>query len=107
MIFFDLDGTLLDHKKAERYDARAFQRFHSEAFPESVADFYDCWHAISEKHMNRFLNGEITEQGQRRERMRELFSDQDMTDLAADQVFEFYLQQYQESWCLFLDVMDS
>jgi putative hydrolase of the HAD superfamily len=106
MIFFDLDGTLLDHEKAERNGAAAFQSFHVDVFPESAADFYGRWHAISEKHMNRFLNGEITEQDQRRDRMRELFADEGMTDEAADEKFDYYLQQYQENWCLFPDVMD-
>ena len=106
MIFFDLDGTLLDHEKAEREGAAAFQQRHSEVFSEPASSFLERWHAASEKHMNRFLRNETTEQGQRRARMRELFSDPDMTDPDADEIFEYYLQTYQGNWCVFADVMD-
>jgi len=34
MIFFDIDGTLVDHKSAELAVALAFQKEHDEVFPE-------------------------------------------------------------------------
>jgi len=107
MIFFDLDGTLLDHSEAERRGALAFQCEHSDVFKESPSEFVLFWRSVSEKHMDRFLAGEIGEQDQRRARMRELFSRNcsSLSDRDADELFEQYLARYQQSWFLFADVM--
>lgn len=86
MIFFDIDGTLVDHKGAERVAAFAFQRAHGEVFPESPEDFAARWHLVAEKHLRRHLVGEISFQGQRRARLRELFSHHSaLTDEEADE----------------------
>jgi phosphoglycolate phosphatase-like HAD superfamily hydrolase len=50
MIFFDIDGTLVDHEGAERAAARAFQQEHAHAFPERPQEFIQQWHAVAEKH---------------------------------------------------------
>jgi len=105
MIFFDIDGTLVDHKEAERVAALAFQRAHGEVFPESPEDFAARWHLVAEKHLRRHLVGEISFQAQRRARLRELFSHHSaLTDEDADAVFGEYLKRYEASWRLFADV---
>jgi len=106
MIFFDLDGTLLDHETAQRATAATFQKRHADVFSEPTPVFLERWRAIGEKHMDRFFKGLTTEQGQRRARMRELFSRPDMPDGEADELYEACLEEYRVNWRVFPDVMN-
>ena len=105
VIFFDIDDTLLDNTKAERLAAEAFQRDHRELFPESPQEFVARWGQITQRHVQRYLVGEITFQGQRRARLQELFKrHRTIDDDEADKLFASYLKQYEENWRLFPDV---
>jgi putative hydrolase of the HAD superfamily len=105
MIFFDIDGTLVDHRGAERAAALAFQRDRAAVFPEAPEDFVARWHRLAEKHVRRYLSGETSFQGQRRARMRELFEEEaELNDAAADELFGAYLERYEENWALYPDV---
>ncbi|WP_282940231.1 hypothetical protein [Paenibacillus sp. RC67] len=74
MIFFDLDGTLLDFKAAELLGVQAFQEHYSTRYDWGCSqdDFYDVWCRIGNKHYSRFLTGELTFKQQQVERMKEL-----------------------------------
>ena len=105
VIFFDIDGTLLDNARAERLAAGAFQRDHCGLFPESSQEFVARWGQITQRHIQRYLAGEITFQGQRRARLQELFKrHRTIDDDEADKLFASYLKQYEENWKLFPDV---
>jgi putative hydrolase of the HAD superfamily len=104
MIFFDIDGTLVDHKGAERAAALAFHMDHTERFHESPESFLDLWQSLADKHVQRYLAGQVSFQGQRRARIRDLFGDHEMTDGEADIIFAKYLHRYEENWRLFGDV---
>jgi putative hydrolase of the HAD superfamily len=105
MIFFDIDDTLIDYRAAEDAAAREFHRLHADIFPELPEVFVDNWRATTEKHVPRYLSGELTFQGQRRERLRDIFSrDRHLTDSEADALFEAYLDCHEKSWRLFSDV---
>lgn len=106
MIFFDIDGTLVDHQSAERAAALAFHKNHGEVFPELADAFVGHWHAVAEKHIRRHLAGELSFQGQRRARLRELFAHHSsLTDADADSLFAGYLKGYEANWSLYPDVM--
>jgi putative hydrolase of the HAD superfamily len=106
MIFFDIDGTLVDHKGAERAAALAFQRDHAEVFPEPADVFAVRWHAAAEKHVRRYLAGAISFQDRRRARLQELFAQHTvLSDAEADELFAGYLKRYEEHWSLYSDVM--
>ena len=105
MIFFDIDGTLVDHKGAENAAALDFLRDHASVFAEKSEDFVAQWHAVSAKHVRRYLAGEISFQGQRQARLKELFAHHsELTDAEADDLFSEYLKHYEESWKLYPDV---
>ena len=105
MIFFDIDGTLVDHEEAERNAALTFKRSHADVFQEAEDDFVRRWHSLAEKYFQLFLAGELSLGGQRRARMREFFAERNqLSDLQADELFHEYLAYYEESWSLFPDV---
>ena len=105
MIFFDIDGTLVDHKGAERSAALVFQNDHAGIFPESPDAFVARWQAVAEKHVRRYLANELSFKGQRRSRERELFAHHSvLTDAEADALFARYLKRYEENCSLYPDV---
>lgn len=105
MIFFDIDDTLLDNRGAERIAAKEFHRLHEDVFPVSPEEFATRWRVATEKHTRRYLLGELSFQGQRRERLKELFTHHHiLSDTEADTLFETYLDSYEKNWTLFSDV---
>jgi putative hydrolase of the HAD superfamily len=109
-IFLDLDGTLLDHDAAERSAAiEFFTAFQSHFRRWSAAEFADLWQAVAQKHIDIYLAGRMSFDGQRRERLRELFGRVGVAidDATADEYFRLYLRHYEKSWRPFADVAES
>ena len=105
MIFFDLDGTLLDDDaEVQAAVARFHDRFRQE-LPADPAAFLVRWRELSECWFNRYLKGEVGFQGQRRGRMRELFPELD--DEEADRRYSVFLAGYEQNWRLFPDVQPA
>ena len=73
MIFFDIDGTLLDHAAAERAGALALRERHPALAAMAPDRFVERWHALAEEYVDRFLAGELSTPEQRRARLRALF----------------------------------
>lgn len=92
MIFFDLDGTLVDDERARRESVKAFHARHRAEIPDDPEAFQGRWREMLERWFDRYLAGELTLQGQRRERMKELFPG--ITEVEADQRFELYREAY-------------
>jgi putative hydrolase of the HAD superfamily len=107
MIFFDIDGTLMDHAHAESAGALAFREEIPVFADADPMEFVALWHRLAEKHMNRFLAGETDLQGQRRDRMRELYGSVDagIDSRGAEAAFERYLAYYRASWRLYPDAL--
>lgn len=107
MIFFDLDGTLLDHKNSETLGIKAFYEKYKGHFELGEESFYQQWCQISNKNFNRFLKGELTFDQQRIERIKEIFglSNMRLTDSEARFEFEEYLSVYENNWKPFEDVV--
>ena len=105
MIFFDIDDTLLDNRGAERAAAMEFHRLYTDIFPMPPEEFAVRWRAATERHVRRYLSGELSFQGQRRERLKEMFAHQVLlSDAEADLLFQSYLISYEKNWALFSDV---
>jgi putative hydrolase of the HAD superfamily len=106
MIFFDIDDTLLDNQAAESAAAKDFHYLYRSVFPLSPDEFAQNWRIITEKHVQRYLSGELSFQGQRRERLKEIFShNRILSDAEADNLFQKYLGCYEKNWRLFPDVI--
>lgn len=104
-VVWDVDDTLFDYTRADR----AGMRLHLAA--EGLLDAYDSveqaivrWRAITDAQWARFSAGEVTFQGQRRDRVR-VFLGEELTDAEADAWFERYIGHYETAWALFPDVL--
>lgn len=103
MIFFDLDGTLLNHHEAERKAALVLARAMS--LPSDSDDsFLVRWHAASERYMEMFLAGEIGFEQQRRLRLENVLGGA-LTTAEANTIFGVYLEAYEANWELYEDVV--
>src|SRR5882672_10741593 len=102
LVLFDLDGTLLDHRAASRAGAAALHDAVRATAP--LDQFGAAWEAALDRHYARFLAGEVTFEGQRRARVREVIDDS-CSDASADRAFASYLSAYEAAWSLFPDVL--
>jgi putative hydrolase of the HAD superfamily len=102
LVLFDIDDTLLDHGAAERSAATLLHKRVSAPVP--LEDFLVRWATALERHFARYLAEEVSYQGQRRDRVREVV-DSSLSDEAADRLFADYLANYEAGWSLFSDVL--
>lgn len=105
MIFFDLDGTLLDFKGAEYRGVLAFYDKYQSSYglKDNPDAFYDAWCRIGQKHYARFLRGELSFVQQKIERMRELL-DPTASEREAAACFQHYVASFESHWQPFDDV---
>jgi putative hydrolase of the HAD superfamily len=103
LVFFDIDGTLFDDDCAGRSGIAAFYEAHKEELPaRSKESFLGDWAKYAEEYFNRYLAGEFSFKGQRRERLRTLF-ERRLADAEADELYAEYYGYYRENWRLFPD----
>lgn len=107
MIFFDIDGTLFDHKAAERAGALSFWEKRRELFDHSGERFLVIWSDLTEKYYQLYLQGTLSFSEQRRARIHELYSiaGSKLSDQEADIAFQDYLENYKRAWTAFSDVV--
>ncbi len=99
-ILFDLDSTLIDHASAS---APAVRDWGTElGLPtDGIAE---RWETLSSRHYARYQAREISFQGQRRERVRDLLG-RDLSDGEADELFAGYLRRYEAGWTMYADTL--
>lgn len=100
---FDVDGTLVDHDRAQRLGLLA----HLADLGEQLDDArWARWRALEEHHFARYLSRDLTFQEQRRERVRG-FTGETLDDVEADAWFDAYRLRFEQSWQVFDDVVDT
>jgi putative hydrolase of the HAD superfamily len=99
MIFFDIDGTLIDYKRSEYLGAIALYNEYKDWVASDEMAFYESWCQISDKHFRSYLAGEITFSEQRIKRIKEIFSFSAITlsDEEAKKRFAFYSKKYEKA----------
>lgn len=70
MIYFDIDDTLLDYTTSQDVAARAFASTYA-SYIDDAEGFPRVWEEITERHMARYLSGELSFREQRRCRIRD------------------------------------
>jgi putative hydrolase of the HAD superfamily len=95
MIFFDIDGTLIDHATASAAASlRLFDHFTNE-IPFPREEFPTVWETALMRHFNRFCRGEISIWEQRRARIRDVFSNPALDDDEADKRYRVFIKYYE------------
>lgn len=95
MIFFDIDGTLIDHLSASAAASLALYDQYSGQVPFSREEFPAAWESIMDVHYNRFTRGEISLWEQRRARIRDSFGAPEFTDAEADERYYVFIREYE------------
>ena len=105
---FDLDDTILDHRGAATVGIAALlqaQGWTSERIP----DLGNVWERLERTHFTRYVTGELTIVGQRRERMRDLLAmiEIELSEPELEDLFVEFLKHYAKSWAVFDDVLPT
>lgn len=95
MIYFDIDGTLIDHLSASAEASRRFYHLFPGEIPFTREQFPAEWERILNKHFDRFCRGEISIWEQRRARMREVFATPKLSDAEADSRYRKFINEYE------------
>ena len=64
MVFFDIDGTLLDYDTAESKGVIDFFQIYNTIFSGNELKATKVWNTLSEKYFNKFLSKELSFQEQ-------------------------------------------
>jgi putative hydrolase of the HAD superfamily len=96
MIFFDIDGTLIDHLSASAAASLALYDQYPGQVPFSREEFPAAWESIMDIHFNRFTRGEISLWDQRRARIRDSFGAPGFTDAEADERYYVFIREYED-----------
>jgi len=103
MIFFDIDGTLIDHASASAAASLSFFDHFRGAIPFTREEFPTRYEEILNKHLDRVCKGEISIWQQRRERMRDIFATPELSDAEADSRYQIFIRDYESQTRAFDD----
>src|SRR5262249_2274459 len=103
MIFFDIDGTLIDHASASAAASLSFYDHFCGRILFSREDFPAEYEKILNKHFDRFCRGEISIWEQRRERMRDVFGAPELSDSEAHERYGVFIREYEPQTRAFED----
>ena len=109
MIFFDIDGTLLDDERAMMRGLDSLHANYGSTIGLAREDLSLVWLQLLDQHFHRFLAGEISMDEQRRARMRALLGNGlgTVDDERCDAAFAVYLDAYERGWAPYADVGDA
>ncbi|MFI9647993.1 HAD family hydrolase [Streptomyces sp. NPDC052040] len=106
-VVWDVDDTLFDYTSADHAGMR--KHLAAEGLLGrygSVAEALELWRRATHLQWARHAAGEVSFEGQRRDRVR-LFLERTLTDDEADAWFGRYLRHYEAAWALFPDVLPA
>ncbi|PFV84915.1 HAD family hydrolase [Bacillus sp. AFS059628] len=106
MIFFDIDGTLLDYETAERNGIIDFFQIYNTIFSGNELEATEVWRELSEVYFNKFLSKELSFPEQQRMRMYHLFKTYgvNLSPEESQHKFNQYIELYKNNWAAFEDV---
>ncbi len=108
MIFlFDLDDTLLDDKAAKEYYIPKLYNHYKDSIKYSEDDFCRIWKDAIHIYFQKFLDGELTFEGQRRERVKASFGNPDISEALIEDVLASFDEFFKGGWNPFPDTVET
>ncbi|MEU1179810.1 HAD family hydrolase [Streptomyces sp. NPDC005820] len=105
-VVWDVDDTLFDYTTADREGMRGHLVAEGLLAGYGSAErAIERWREVTDRQWARFSAGEITFEGQRRDRVRVFLDRPELTDDESDDWFRRYLTHYEAAWSLFPDVL--
>ncbi|MDF3302563.1 HAD family hydrolase [Streptomyces tropicalis] len=105
-VVWDIDDTLFDYTTADRTGMGEHLAAEGLLARYATADrALAHWRDITDAQWARFAAGEVTFEGQRRDRVRVFLDRPELTDTEAEAWFGRYLVHYEAAWALFPDVL--
>ncbi|GCB45765.1 hypothetical protein SNL152K_3061 [Streptomyces sp. NL15-2K] len=104
-MIWDVDDTLFDYTTADREGMRS--HLAAEGLltgDETPEQALLRWRQVTDAQWARFAAGEVSFEGQRRDRVR-VFLGEQLSDTDADAWFARYITHYESVWALFPDVL--
>lgn len=106
-IFFDLDITLIDVKKAQYAAIEDFYNVYKFDKVVDVDTFIKKWDELTDYHYAFYTRKEISYEEQRNRRIIDLFDCYNMKlDKTPKEIYDIYLKSFEDNWSLFDDVYD-
>ena len=106
-IFFDLDITLIDVKKAMRDAIIELYNLYNFSLKVDADSFIKKWDEITDYHYAFYTRKEISYEEQRSRRIIDLFKTYSVDlDKEPFEIYDIYLKFFEDNWCLFDDVYD-
>jgi len=98
-VYFDLDDTLLDHRKAEKAAlADCLEHFAEHLSGHSLAHIQETYHRHNVPLWSDYGAGTITKNDLKRLRFEHLLTDLEVNTIAPDVLGEHYLSRYAHHW---------
>jgi putative hydrolase of the HAD superfamily len=106
-VIFDIDGTMLDHKGAQRAGLIKLYGMLEEAQRVSADEFVAIWQQEADRYWEQYQAGQVTFVQQRILRVKAVFDrlGEYASDETAMRVCWAYLAEYEGSWKLYDDVL--
>jgi putative hydrolase of the HAD superfamily len=101
-VIFDIDGTLLDHGKAQYKALKRLYR-HLNIDDGRFECFVSLWKSIGKRYFDEYAEGAVSLREQRILRIRDFLGHygRDVGDNGAYGLFEIYLSFYKDHWVLY------
>lgn len=105
-IFFDLDETLIDNKKAQNIACIYLYNYYDFKRVVSLEEFLKTWDELANYYYDLYTKKEISFEIQRINRIKDLFNKYNIEIKEKElDIFNVYLKVYEDNWCLFNDVL--
>ncbi len=107
-VLWDIDDTLFDYTGAD--SAGLARRLAEEGLAQrygTPAEALALWREVTARHWDRFAAGEVSFEGQRRDRVRDFLGEPQLGDAEADAWFDRYVEHYRAAWTVFPDVVPA
>lgn len=98
-VYFDLDDTLLDHRKAEKKALGDLRTTYAEvltSFGQEMVE--ETYHAGNVKLWHAYAEGKLTKEQLRVRRFEQLLDKLSITSLNPEEVGSFYIERYTNYW---------